>query len=704
MSSSRASISSLLDKTTHYDKDERYMATSDLCDILKRGLEDSSVALEKEICKTVLQLLHDASHDVQAVAVKTLGVLLQTVHTEQVLEICESLTDQVLDSKKAKLRDVYTIGLRTTVKSCTTEMLANRLLGPNRILSGITSGDEEIALACLDVLGDLLAAAQAAPQNFPQEHSKNVMDLCLKELSSDSTPVLRKRAGNALAGLSVLLDDALLQEMVEKLLSSNHVEYQVRTLCAVSNAVGPRLVVANKMSDIIPLFLQYTTVIPNDDTGDDISNELRESCFLGMESFVRGPPSTEQKQAILEAALRFLKFDPNYAYDDDEEMETSGDDGDGGMQEEEDEYDEYDDDDEEEDDDDDSWKVRRSAIRLLKAIVDFESPKKLWEARVGRSLIQRFKEREENCRVGILECFTDLLTKTLSSEEPFDGAEYTNDIVKECQKILATKRGSNDRSKSKVLCLLSILCQVPGGIGNQLSSVLKHVQKLLADQEGTNKALRLDGLKLVAAVLSSRTHDQTVIRAVLKDFLLKQLCESLQEQWYKNIAEALRSFIHIPGLFKDEADAADIAKQVYVPIEPILAAHDVDQEIKECALKAMAALLVMKELETDHSARLLAFLLERLKNETTRIAAIKTVSAIATDCDLSPILGDLIQTMSSFMEYTSRSLKQASLEALEAVVLEQGSSVKDDELFSRVLVFVVPIITDRDLHLCHLGL
>lgn len=681
------------------------MATSDLCEILKRGLDDSSVAIEKEICKTILQLLHDASHDVQAVAVKTLGVLLQTVHTEQVLEICDSLTDQVLDSKKGKLRDVYTIGLRTTVKSCTSESLANRLLGPNRILAGITSGDEEIALACLDVLGDLLASAQLAPHSFPQEHSKNVMDLCLKELTSDSTPVLRKRAGNALAGLSVLLDDALLKEMIEKLLSASHVEAQIRTLCAVSNAVGPRLVAAEKMADIIPLFLRYTSELPNEDADDEISNELREACFLGMEAFVRGPPSAEHQKAILDAALKFLNFDPNYAYDDDDEQMEANDDGeDDEMQEDDDEYDDYDDDDEEEDEDDDSWKVRRSAIRVLKAVVEFENPGKLWTAGVARSLIQRFKEREENCRVGILECFASLLSKTLSDGEVYDAAEYTNDVVKGCQKILTTKRGTNDQSKSKTLSLLRIICRAPGGIRSQVGSVLRNVQKLLEDQEGTKKALRLDGLKLVSAVLSSDTHDPSTIRAVLKDFLLKQLCDSLCEQWYKNIAEALRSFVYIPGFFKDEPDAADIAKQVYVPLEPILAAHDVDQEIKECALKAMAALLVTKKLESGHSTRLLTLLLERLKNETTRIAAIKTVSSIAKDCDLSPVLDDVIQTMASFMEYASRSLKQASLEALEQVILEQGSSVKDNELFSQVVVFIAPIITDHDLHLCHLGL
>ena len=78
-SGSSASINALLKKTEHYDKDERYMATSDLCEVLKRHssgetmsvLSDSST--ERRICTAVLRLLHDKSNDVQAIAVKTLG-------------------------------------------------------------------------------------------------------------------------------------------------------------------------------------------------------------------------------------------------------------------------------------------------------------------------------------------------------------------------------------------------------------------------------------------------------------------------------------------------------------------------------------------------------------------------------------------------------------------------------------------------------
>ena len=296
-SSSTYSIGSLLKKTEHYDKDERYMATSDLCELLKRQgniinnnsssssnnnsnnsssssnhhqhqhqqqqkIFDSS--MERRVCTAVLRLLHDKSNDVQAVAVKTLGVLLTTVPQELVLEIADSLTDQVLDAGKSELRDVYAIGLRTLVKTIPLGMgdrTGDRLVG--RLLDGIRSSSssstdsnndetttsppskerEEIVLSCLDILTDLLGRFGATSVSVTRQHEP-VLQICLKLISNkdgsnnntkntnndndnnnnnanntNTSAVVRKRAGNALGCLSVVLSDALLVSAVERLLS-----------------------------------------------------------------------------------------------------------------------------------------------------------------------------------------------------------------------------------------------------------------------------------------------------------------------------------------------------------------------------------------------------------------------------------------------------------------------------------------------------
>lgn len=903
--SGQASISALLKKTEHYDKDERYMATSDLCEVLKRhsggggagggtgsvvvtanpslehnhhhtsssSLQSSSFLdsnTERQICTAVLRLLHDKSNDVQAIAVKTLGVLLTTVQQEQVLEIADSLADQVLDASKPELRDVYTIGLRTLVKTIPASAgnnVAHRLVG--RLLDGIrTSGNEEIVLCCLDILTDLLARFGGTAVAVTRQHEP-ILHMCLTQLSRSTTtpptfttsPVVRKRTGNTLAGLSVVLSDALLMRMVEALLTqidrSEGVESGrkkkgsktiktnpqsttttvddtralIRTMCSVAGAVGHRLG-QEQIDRIIPIFLRFTqpedaitgdddAMVDDDDEehgeeqeedmdndpdkedepdsannntpvgGDDaaiaLANELRESCFMGFESFIlRCPNEVEPHlEKIIQAALAYMKYDPNYSYgdsDDDEEQDPQdgADDNDNNDnsddvdvdddQQEEDEYEE--DQDEEEDDDDESWKVRRGAVRALMAVVEAKKhdPSVLWltsyairrkkSSVMAAALVNRFKEREENCRVGVIDCFTRLLDVTIAASKagvvafaPKNDAQmddssvpivdlrngYSSKLVKACEKILSTKKG-NERSKSSCLELLATLCRAPGGLGGQadITSVFKHVETFLAGgaaetalhREGTSKALRLDALSLVHIMLVSDNHSPVDVRICLYNSLLPKLCEGVDEQWYKVIAEALRALASVPRFFvigyKDSDDEetrskerAHVSKMLYRAIEPKLAAHDVDQEIKECALKATASLLscLHSSMSNDEKTRLLQLLLERLKNETTRIAAIKNLSTIAaasgdnamqdqSAIDLTPILAESISTMSSFLKLQSRSLKQSTLEALDIIVANHGSDkeFRGGELFTSVVQDITPLIVDTDLHLSHLAL
>jgi len=819
--SSSVSVTALLKKTEHYDKDERYMATSDLCEVLKRhssggnydGYHAMDASTERKICTAVLRLLHDKSNDVQAIAVKTLGILLTTVHEEQVLEIADSLADQVLDRDKSELRDVYAIGLRTLCKTVPSEMgdkVSQKLVG--RLLKGIQSDNEEIVLACLDVLTDLLGRFGASSLHVTRQHEA-ILQLCLTQLSSDSH-VVRKRAGNTIGCLSVVLSDALLVRMVESLLTqinmaegvgksgrrrtrlaqkqaaaqkatkAGDTRALIRTMCTVSGAVGHRLG-QEQIDRIVPIFLRFCdpddAVTGDDDMDDDdemmdeaeedeaaiaLANELRESCFTGFESFVSRCPAEVEPQLgqIVQAALAYMSYDPNYSYGDDEVEDVDEDDD---YEEEEDDLEEEDEDD---DDDDDSWKVRRAAIRALAAVVKAKQhdPSMLWvkvyNVRKGKSttvanaLVSRFKEREENCRVDVIDCTTSLLSVTVNataeggvrfaSPDAMDtdgvvidlSTSYRPTLVKSCEKLLSIKKGG-ERSKAAALALLSTLCRAPGGVGGQeeIDSVFTHIQNFISAGQGdhslhrdtSSKTLKLDALRLVNDMLASDKHNPVCIKRGIYKTLLPDLCLSVKEHWYKVIAEALRVLSEVPRYFlmgydgtedpavkKQEMDS--VGTSIYDAIEPLLSAHDVDQEIKERALVTCASLLsaLHTNLTKVQMDRLLTLILERLRNETTRIAAIKTLSTVASasgvdsmadddKIDLSLILGDSVSEMASFLKQQSRSLKQSSLEALDIVVTNHGSedpALSDGQLFSTVLREVADLIVDSDLHLSHLSL
>jgi N-methylhydantoinase A/oxoprolinase/acetone carboxylase beta subunit len=86
------SLSNLIEKTCHWDKDERFMATNDLISELAKENVRIDQLTEKRICAAVLKQLDDSSTEVQSVAVKCLSSLYKKVHEDQVEEICEKVS------------------------------------------------------------------------------------------------------------------------------------------------------------------------------------------------------------------------------------------------------------------------------------------------------------------------------------------------------------------------------------------------------------------------------------------------------------------------------------------------------------------------------------------------------------------------------------------------------------------------------------
>jgi cullin-associated NEDD8-dissociated protein 1 len=115
---SAAYLNQLLEKTNDWDKDERYMATNDLCNELSKDIKIDET-MERRICAAVLKQLgwwiifintiysliiflqpaystDDQSNDVQSVAVKCLAIILKKVQQTQVGEICDKLCSKSL--------------------------------------------------------------------------------------------------------------------------------------------------------------------------------------------------------------------------------------------------------------------------------------------------------------------------------------------------------------------------------------------------------------------------------------------------------------------------------------------------------------------------------------------------------------------------------------------------------------------------------
>ncbi|GMI50489.1 hypothetical protein TeGR_g14885 [Tetraparma gracilis] len=214
---STTSVSKLLEQMSNYDKDERYMACSDLHNQVVSSTTQFDASLERRICAAVLLRLDDANNDVQSIAVKTLGAILLKVRDNAVLTIADALTKSMFDDSKAALRDIYTIGLKkllVTVPAKTGGPVAHSLV--QRLLGGVSQGaDQSVTLSCLSCLADCL---DRFPSHLADSH-ESIMATALHQLQFGEGGVVKKKVIGMMGVIAGAVSDALLGRLVETLLT-----------------------------------------------------------------------------------------------------------------------------------------------------------------------------------------------------------------------------------------------------------------------------------------------------------------------------------------------------------------------------------------------------------------------------------------------------------------------------------------------------
>lgn len=138
-----------------------------------------------------------------------------------------------------------------------------------------------------------------------------------------------------------------------------------------------------------------------DDQSIDIDNEISEASLIAIESLVRKCSGEARLvvEQIYKVTSERLTYDPNYQYNEDEE--------DDEMQEDEDEGwgSDYIDDDQD-DDDDTAWKVRKSSVKIIDAIISCcQGELSNYWLQFADLLSKRFIERDDNVKLDILKTF-----------------------------------------------------------------------------------------------------------------------------------------------------------------------------------------------------------------------------------------------------------------------------------------------------------
>ncbi|XP_036806823.1 cullin-associated NEDD8-dissociated protein 2 isoform X2 [Oncorhynchus mykiss] len=631
-------ISNLLEKMTSTDKDFRFMATNDLMMELQKDSIKLDEDSEKKVVTMLLKLLEDKNGEVQNLAVKCLGPLVSKVKEYQVEIMVDTLCSNMM-SDKEQLRDISSMGLKTVIAelppcSAGQSLTANVCKKITSQLIGAMGKQEDVSvqLEALDILSDMLGRLSGTLISF---HA-SILTSLLPQLTSPRMAV-RKRAIMALGHLVPSCSTTLFTQLTEHLLAelgrgqqTSTTRTYIQCLATVSRQGGHR--VGEHLEKIIPMVMTFCSV------EDD---ELREYCFQAFEAFVRRCPKemSPHISTVIKLCLRYITYDPNYNYDVDE---GGDEDGDESMDTEDGEDEDQESDDEYSDDDDMSWKVRRSSVKCLEAVISTRRDLlvELYGS-VAPTLLARFKEREENVKTDIFVAFVALLKQTRPSQGLITTA--TEPGVQEDPAITLLKK------------------QVP--------TVVKALHKQLKE----------------------------------KSMKSRQDCFSLLTELANVLPGALGK--HIPSLIPDKLPAFDVkpyVKDVFSATLKRLKAADIDQEVKERAISCMGHIVchLGDQLGGDLQPTLQIFL-ERLKNEITRLTAVKTLTLIATSplrIDLRPLLTEGIPILASFLRKNQRALKLSTLTALNMIVMNYSDSLKPP-MIEAVLNELPALIEENDMHI-----
>ncbi|KAL6772373.1 hypothetical protein ACKKBG_A29965 [Auxenochlorella protothecoides x Auxenochlorella symbiontica] len=727
---SSVTLALILEKMGSRDKDFRYMAASDLAtELAKEGFRFESPSMEVRVTEAILRQLEDPSGDVSALALKCLGLISGRIGNACLKTVLEKLMAQMVAGKQPGSDDAA-LGLKTFIQetpaSVADEVAAQ--LVPQ--LSAAMNGQESAARNnAVDVLLEL---ATRFPASIPDPSS-------LKNQLLMQLPVFKKRAVQCLAQLAVSLSQSDLDELAASLYMGGSKAtatalLHLQALAAICNTIGWRF--GRHASHIIDFALEQL-----DGAGEEEEERLEQSLHT-LEAVVLqcSGDAKPAAAAILKATLKFIRYDPNY-----DEEGSGGEDGDGPSAPSDDEDDDGLSEDEFSDDEDVSWKVRCAAARLAgSATLKLLAPPEQLYASLAGPLVSRFKEREAVVKSDVLAAYIQLLQQVKAQASSGDTAskQLLQRDLPSVVKALARELGAGGKSakvKGDVFGVLQELARVdPLTVGAQLPAVLAGVTTALADTSAASASLKLAALQFLTAAL-------TEARGVNAAALLPALPSVLQatlDRYYKVAAAALRAVAAAAPALAGAAPAgaggekhdpasppapalADAATAVLARLRPV----DLDQEVKEGAIAAAAALLAalgdalgletqavgeltrefaaMPKARTSKRAKLsgggaevgaaggaaagpsaevremLELLLERVHGESTATAAIRAFEQVALSSrplNLTPVLEKLVRDLTQLLKKSSRSLRLAALRTLKALVAREGASLPADVL------------------------
>ncbi|KAK9367631.1 armadillo-type protein [Lipomyces kononenkoae] len=704
-------IQPLLEKLSSEDSDYRFMSLSDLHAILTNktvALGDSTTTINR-IVDGVLKSLSDNNAEVQNLAVKCLAPLTARINDTQLTNVLNRLSSFSTTESEGSLGSTALRTIITNVPATNTvgKIFVGRLL--HTLLPNLRNSTDSV-----DVLVDL---ANRFGSSLTQDQVGETQNALIDVLETGKG-LVRKRAVGALGALSNHLSPQLWDNMMKYLIDSfsqGLPEDRLRIVVSVCGTLC-RVNPVRFSSYLGPL---TESVLKSLDVDDD---DVRESALITLDIFAGSCPMEVATftSDIITVGSRFIKYDPNYAAidDDEEEMEDAEDEKNDDSELDN----EFDDEDAFSDEDDVSWKLRRYAAKLLATLIETR-PDLLSQlyASIAPLLVSRFKEREETVRVEILNTFATLIRQTASTTQLTAVANTSRRKrrMSDDSMILETdpRRQLPDIS-GRVFKLLSPNLLKSSGLPSKQASLTVATETIAAIPTLPDEfSLFMPTIEPAMSQGTLRTSIIHFISTLATNHGLEQLAEFLptivsvvvlgiNDKFYKISSEALAVAGEVIVLITtpSNVETSKYITQLHETVVAKAIASEADLEVRERAIIAIGQLLIhargsLSRTELDSDA---GILLERLKNETTRPAAIRSIENIAAssimDATVFPStwVNEIITELAGLLRKSNRAIRASALNALK-VVTDKFALHIDGTTASGLASVVRGVIVEDDL-------
>ena len=294
----------------------------------------------------------------------------------------------------------------------------------------------------------------------------------------------------------------------------------------------------------------------------------------------------------------------------------------------------------------------------------------------------------------------------------------SSQIVKGASKLF---KSSTPATKQALISLLKdmVLAQ-RGGLTDSADLVIAPVVEVLntAVSSGSNvsiNAVRIEALALLRAI--AETHSTKVIQPHL-DSIIPAIITTAKDRFAKVSGEAFATIeVYIKALTPPRSTSSnnrEVLTKLFRVIIDRISAPETDTEVRQKAVQALGLLIG----RTSGSATALLatsdrfagqqLILERMKNELTRLACVRAIDIIAVLAQSpkdfqSGWVGQVALELGAQLNKSSRSLRGASLSALRMLASNQASresiAGEGDTIITELVQLFIPLLKSSDLHM-----